>query len=110
MWNKAKLSYYSCDQLPCGFFYSDSALAPVLMYEVYVPLLRVKVNLRWLGYAEDGLRKLVDLGYENVIFPVNLFDKPYRIDPFISRTVDEHLLARWRMIVNRYGRPRVPDR
>lgn len=80
-------SYYLCDDLDCGFHFSDKYRPhhPVLELEIPVIDLNKKVKIKFVGFGEAGRNVLIDHGHEDHIFPVNLFDKPFRIDPKPSK-------------------------
>lgn len=103
-------AYYLCNQLDCGFSYhykskhGPSRNHPLLTPQVLVVALNKKVALYLIGWGQKGLEKAIDHGHEGYIFPVNLHDRPFRIDPKLMGEEDE----KWqRLIASVKGVPYV---
>lgn len=94
-------AYYLCDELDCGFYYcykrgrGPSQHHPLLLPPVFVVDLNKKVTLRLIGWGKEGFDKLIDHGHDGYIFPVNLHDKPFRIEPKLGGEEDE----KWKKLI-----------
>lgn len=100
--NLKSCAFYLCSELNCGFRYcykrnhGPSKNHPLLCPLVLVVDLNKKVNINLIGWGEEGFEKLINYGYEGYIFPVNLHDKPFRIDPQLSGEEDEN----WKKLIS----------
>lgn len=94
-------AYYLCDELDCGFSYhyklkhGPSRNRPLLTPQVLVVALNKKVSLRLIGWGQIGFARMIDHGHEGYIFPVNLHDRPFRIDPKLVGEEDE----KWQRLI-----------
>lgn len=111
------VAFYICDELDCGFKYAHkpcsgpSKYRPIIEMNILVVDLDRKVKIKLTGMGERGYEKLLEYGHEGYIFPVNLFLKPYRIDPKPSRNMHNDLHERWlRLIAHAKGVEHVSTR
>lgn len=94
-------AYYLCEELDCGFYYfykkchGPSKYHPLLAPSVLVVDLGIKVSIYLAGWGKQGFDILIDHGHEGYIFPVNLHDKPFRIDPRLGGEEDE----KWKKLI-----------
>lgn len=110
-------AYYICDELDCGFRYTykngrgPSKNRPILEIMVWVKDLDKKVKIRFVGFEEEGLKRLEEHGHGGYIFPVNLFNRPYLIDPSGSKAVRHEQHEKWLRLIAAYkGVPYVSSR
>lgn len=110
-------AFYICDELDCGFRYTHkvgrgpSKNRPILEMSVYVVDLGKKVKIRFVGFGDAGMQKLTEHGHDGYIFPVNLFVKPYTINPAASKAVVRDLHERWLRLIAAYkGVPHISFR
>lgn len=100
-------TFYVCRELGCALYYRD--LRPVVttfpaQIKVWVEPLRFSTVIGWLGTGNEGWYQVVKLGYEKLCFPVDLWHKPPRLDPQVSRTCSEELVAAWNCLIRDYVR------
>ena len=105
-------TYFICDELDCGFYYSGTLHTPIgHVMSIPVVALDRKVQLVKVGMGEDGVRVMAEHDMADHIFPVNLFDRPPRIDVRVSRAVTPELHERWlRLVAYCKGEPFVSSR
>lgn len=110
-------AYYLCDELDCGFRYTykkgrgPSKNHPIIDVNVFVKDLNKKVRISFVGFEEEGLKKLQEHGHDGYIFPVNLFNHPYCIDPTASKTVKQDQHENWLKLISSYkGITHISDR
>lgn len=97
-----RYAFYYCEELDCGLFYRTNTpqTRPVVEFSVMVPRLdNQKVRIALTGLGQEGLDRLLDRSGDPAIFPVDLFHRPYIIDPHLSRTVDQKLLDEWNGLI-----------
>jgi hypothetical protein len=89
-------AFYACDELPCAFYFKDDfkRRPPVITSLVFVPLLSRHVTLRLVGFSYDGYERVKQ--HAGRIFPADLFNKPHKIDPQVSRSCPMEVYARWK--------------
>lgn len=110
MLKKNKVAYYLCDELDCGFKYTykerrgPSANNPLHVVSVRVLDLNKSVQINLAGFEEKGYDKMLEMGHEDYIFPVNLFIKPYSVQVKISKSgsVTSEMHERWMRLVASY--------
>ncbi len=99
--NSAKCGYYLCDSLDCGFYYhykeksGPSINKPINRLSVPVVGLDKLVLVKLVGIGDTGLNILLDHGHEGYIFPIHLYNKPFKIDPHLEHEEDE----KWQKIL-----------
>ena len=107
---RAKLQhsvFFLCRALGCTCYYIDQRPVigpPRLRTEVYCPRIGGHVVLECLGISEEGWKIVQELGYEELCFPVDLWHKPPRLDPQISRTCPADLFAAWNSLLIAYDK------
>jgi hypothetical protein len=104
------VAFYLCNELDCGFRYTyktksgPSMYRPILNMNVLVVDLNKKVKIQFVGMGSTGYERLLEHGHGGYVFPLNLFNKPYVIDPKPSRNMKEDLHERWlRLIAHNKG-------
>ena len=98
-------TFYICRELGCALYYRD--VRPIVTtfpdeVEVWVGPLRFYTVIGWLGTGDEGWGRVVQLGFGELCFPVDLWHKPPRLDPQISRTCSEQLFAAWNSLLQAY--------
>ncbi len=98
--------FFLCRALACTCYYIDArpVIGRVPLHgEVWVPRIGEHVILECLGIGEEGWQVVEDLGYAELCFPVDLWSKPPRLDPQISRTCPPDLFAAWQSLLVAYN-------
>ena len=93
-----RYAWYYCPELDCRLFYRTTyrgQCRPVVRMRVWCPPLGDYVTIELLGVGERGGKEKSDL----FAFPVDLWHRPYVLDPRPSRTVDQDLMDEWQATV-----------
>lgn len=108
---KSYWGFYFCAALDCCFKYSyrpgkahQSRHRPVLRSNVFCEELGRYVLIEFIGMGRAGFEKVLDLGCEDAIFPINLFNRPYRITPCLGNKVPVYVKEGWENLIAFYGR------
>ena len=105
-------AFYYCPFLGCGLYYANPKFnyRPILKATVIIPRLdNEEVDIEYVGKDYAGYWRLLAKNVGNRIFPVNLFNRPWQIDPFLSRTVSNAMMDEWESVLaefradERYG-------
>lgn len=94
-------AFYHCVELKCRCFYraNKPIVRPVLSFEVDCPVIQSKVTIDLIGVGSSAASQLAELP----MFPVDLFHRPYKLDPHLSRTVSEEMMVQWADVVSDYN-------
>lgn len=80
---------------------------PIMDMMVSVTGMTEKVRVFLVGMGEVGFNKLIDHGHEGYIFPIHLFNKPYKIEPHLEGEEDE----KWqKLLASKKGIPFISTR
>jgi hypothetical protein len=78
---------------------------PVVKVRVWCPSIDMSVHISLLGTGEEGAKEFSWLP----AFPVDLFHRPYKLDPHISNTCGQQLMDEWEYLIASKLAKKSPD-
>jgi hypothetical protein len=92
--------FYYCDELDAYGFYDDNTRKePQPNITVYVPALDRDVELALQGRGNDPYQDILERGYQDRLFPLDLYHEPYQWNPRSSRNMPPWRQTKWNRII-----------
>lgn len=92
--------FYYCEELDIYCFYDDNTRKePQPNIQVYVPDLDRDISLELQGRGNEPYQDILERGYQDRLFPVDLYHEPYRLAPRFSQNMPNWKRMKWHRIV-----------
>jgi hypothetical protein len=96
--NISKAYWYYCSKLGCRLYYIASPRyqkRPVINVEIWCPAVDSHVKIVLVGVGQDGAKEFNWMP----TFPVDLYHRPYKLDPYVSKTCNQNMIDEWECLI-----------